>query len=298
MKFKGLKYFLIVFMMFSINAINVHAENNKIVDFTKKGKVSITLTESTTNTNVEGIEITLYKVADAVLKDNNNLSFQYVEGLEECKGNLNDLSDDSLINNINTCISENETQGISKVSNEEGFVSFTNIDLGLYLVKQTNNKDGYSVMDSYLVALPIVQDNEWVYEVTAAPKMDLVRLMDIVVKKVWNNSYSQIADSITVELLNDDEVVDTIILSEENNWTYTFSELEYSDSYSVKEIDVPNGYVPTYQQNENIYTITNTDTLAQTGFVVWKIQVLAIIGIVLIIMGLGVSKIKRYEKNK
>ena len=44
----------------------------------------------------------------------------------------------------------------------------------------------------------------------------------------------------------------------ENNWEYTWEQIEASDEYNVKEINVPEGYTPTYKQIANTFIITNS----------------------------------------
>lgn len=45
------------------------------------------------------------------------------------------------------------------------------------------------------------------------------------------------------------------------------------------------GFTATYQQNEYVFTVTNTATLIQTGQLIWPIPVLALIGVLLIAAG-------------
>ena len=153
-------------------------------------------------------------------------------------------------------------------------------------------------IEPYLIMLPIVSNNKFVYDIDATPKLGLIRLMDINVKKVWNSSYNKISNEITVLLLNNNQEVDRVILNEENNWSYTFSNLEFSDDYQVLEEDVPTGFVATYQKQDNTFIITNTDTLAQTGFITWKIQVLVVVGIFFILIGILLGKVQNNEKDK
>ena len=120
--------------------------------------------------------------------------------------------------------------------------------------------------------------------------------MDITVEKKWD-----IADSstqpkeVTIELLKDGEVIDTVVLNDENNWTYTWYQIEESDTYSVKEKDVPSGYTDTYRQEDNKFIVTNTKTLVQTGQNIIFIEILLSFGIILIITGLILNKRNKYE---
>ena len=85
--------------------------------------------------------------------------------------------------------------------------------------------------------------------------------IDITVNKVWDddqNAYQSRPESITVHLYANGILSQTITLTEENNWSYTFVDLaKYSNGvfieYTIVEDEVP-GYTTTY----NGFTITNT----------------------------------------
>ena len=68
---KKIKY-LTILLLLLISPISVKAD---IVDFNKKGTITIELIESTDNNKVSDAEITIYKLADAI-DLNNNLSFK------------------------------------------------------------------------------------------------------------------------------------------------------------------------------------------------------------------------------
>ena len=91
------------------------------------------------------------------------------------------------------------------------------------------------------------------------------------VTKVWddqNNNDRKRPTSIQVQLMYDGNVYDTVTLSETNHWTYTWTELpKYSDVaanteyvYTVKEVDVPAGYIVSYvKKNASGTTVTAED---------------------------------------
>ena len=87
---------------------------------------------------------------------------------------------------LNKCIENLELSSITKTTNKDGFVKFDNLQLGLYLVKQTNKVEGYSNIDPFLVAIPKEENNMWIYDIKATPKTDVIRLIDIIVEKKWD----------------------------------------------------------------------------------------------------------------
>ena len=150
--------------------------------------------------------------------------------------------------------------------------------------------------------IPKVIDNKWEYDIKATPKTDIIRVMDIHVRKVWNTSNNNtnhginLPKSITIELLLNDEVVDTIKLSNENEWKHTWIDLPKSDSYTVCEINVPKGWTVTYQKEDNSFIVTNTSTLVQTGQMLWIVLLIGMIGVIFIIASLVYDKVS-HEQN-
>ena len=173
---KYLKYLFMLIMLFSID---VYADNYS-VDFNKKGKLNIALTDKEENKAIEGAELTLYKIANVSEKDY-HLFYEYVDKIT-CNASLDNLESSTLTNEINSCLND-DIIVTKKITNKDGIVLFDNLDLGLYLVKQTNKVKGYSTINSYLITIPKVVDNKFTYEISSKPKTDILRLIDINVKK-------------------------------------------------------------------------------------------------------------------
>lgn len=89
------------------------------------------------------------------------------------------------------------------------------------------------------------------------------------VTKTWSDEgYTQRPASVTIELLRNGEKIDSMELSDANNWQGSFENLEKKDAsgrayaYTINEVEIP-GYVttisdPTINGNEYSYTVTNT----------------------------------------
>ena len=83
----------------------------------------------------------------------------------------------------------------------------------------------------------------------------------LTVKKVWKiGNGGTPADSIRVQLLRDGRHYATVTLSEENNWTYTWSRLDDWYHWTVAEVEVPEGFTSHITSNGRIWTITNSDS--------------------------------------
>ena len=80
----------------------------------------------------------------------------------------------------------------------------------------------------------------------------------LTVHKVWDdNKYPERPESITVQLLRDDELYAKVILNEGNQWTHTWSRLSKKGTWTVRE-EVPEGYEVSYKTEDNLVFITNT----------------------------------------
>ena len=293
MSIKKIKYLIIICLLFVSNILPVKAD---ILDFEKTGTIELTLKESTEQTPIKDLEITIIEIASAT-SENHNLVFTYHENIENCEVDLSNLSNEDSVYELEKCIKNIELPTQTKLTDTEGKILFDELRLGIYLVKQTNEVEEYSNIDPFLVMIPEVEDNKWIYDIKAKPKTDIIRVMDITVEKIWNDSSNLEThpDSVTIELYKGQELIDTINLNEENNWTYTWNRIPKSDGYSVKEKNVPIGYTDTYRQENNKFIVTNTKTLVQTGINIIAIELLSILGILLILVGLIITKRKKYE---
>ena len=122
--------------------------------------------------------------------------------------------------------------------------------------------------------------------------------VDLTVKKVWVGDEDKLEnrpDSVGVTLYNGSTAVETVWLGDWNNWKYTWSELDGSGTWSVLEIQIPDGYTPSYSTNGNVVTITNTATLIRTGQLNWPIPVLGTLG--LLFLAYGAYTVFRRRKN-
>lgn len=262
-------------------------------DADRLGSISVTLMNQDGKTPIAGAELSLYYVASVELNSNNNLSYTFTNTFEDCGCALDDPA---LSVKLDAFVAEHAVSAVKLATDRYGKANFTNVSLGLYFVKQTGASAGYARSTSFLVAVPQQNASGYVYDVTAAPKTDVVRLADITVRKVWNTgAASQAANSVTVQLLRNGSVVETATLNEQNHWQITYPNMPQSDLYSIVEVNVPKGFTATYSQSGYVFTVTNTASLAQTGQLVWPIPVLAMAGLFLIVVGSIVLRKTRKE---
>ena len=128
-------------------------------------------------------------------------------------------------------------------------------------------------------------------------------------KKVWDNERDILEyrpDGIDVEIYLDGEVYETVNLNKDNDWTYQWNSDENGD-WNFKELDVPEQYEVAIKIGENNITITNRlrddvtgtpqpeppkddtttdEDIPQTGQLWWPVPVMAVVGVLLIVLGL------------
>lgn len=255
-----------------------------VVDFNKTGSISIDLIDDDTSKPISGVSVSIYKIAN-VSEKNHNLYYEY-ESDVDCTVDINKLDNENITNEIESCILNKDATS-TQISDSKGHIEFRNLDLGIYLIKHTDNvSDGYT-FNTFLLNIPMVVDNKFEYDINTTPKIELTKLFDIIVYKIWNNpKNNNIPSKVTIELIKNDIVIDTIELNKENNWSYTWKDMEMSDLYSVKEINVPKDYKVSYRvENNNVFYVTNTSTLIETGLQLWLIELLSILGVTFILVG-------------
>lgn len=283
-------FFMALCFIFTMS-INAFAED---FDPGRLGSITLTLFGQDGKTPVSGAELSVYYVATVELNKKGDLSYVFTKEFENCDAALNDPALSVVLEKF---VEENAVPVKKAVTDSKGKVTVGNLPLGLYFVKQTDSqKFGFSCM-SFLVTVPSKNNGKYIYDVNASPKTETVKLVDITVKKNWNvDETTKVPESVTVELLRDGVKVESVVLSEKNSWKATFYNMPASDSYSIKEVDVPKGFTASYSNRGYEFTVTNSASLIQTGQLIWPVPVLAMAGLILISTGTVVLK-KQRNKN-
>ena len=159
--------------------------------------------------------------------------------------------------------------------------------------------NGETVVLTVELEVPITLDNRYANRVGEVDwKFISEGLMDLTVVKKWagdSGSLSNRPKSVKMALYNGETVVETVVLNKDNNWTYTWTNLDTEGKWDVKESVIPEGYKATYKTKSNVITVTNTAILIQTGQLNWPILVLGSLGILMLAVGLLMM---RKRKNK
>ena len=289
-------------------------------------KPTLTLTYRDGKTALSGAKFSIYRVADADETGELTVRSEFDEFDLDIRGK-NDRRWREMAQTLESYVLRRElTPADSGKTDKTGMLTFPTqgktLAAGLYLVigeRHTQGGNGYDA-EPFFVLLPTqdLENNEWVYDVSANVKFGKTPVPDDgdtvtrKVLKVWDDDGAE--DSrpreITVELLRNGKVYDTVKLSEKNNWRYTWLDLDADARWSVTEKTV-SGYTVSITREGITFVVTNTKkpdrtdtpdtpvkpsnpskpsspakpTLPQTGAVWWHVEALALSGLVFLILG-------------
>jgi hypothetical protein len=192
------------------------------------------------------------------------------------------------------------------VTDQDGQVCFRALKPGLYLAttEQVIQHDWIYAFDSALVALPgLGTDGLWQYEVAvtskskAIPPAETDEEIAFKVLKLWkgDKGRSDRPQSIEVEIFRDGVSYQTVILSEENHWTFSWFAKDDGATWKVVERNVPTGYTMMVEERETSFVLINTrppdkPDIPQTGDttnIMLYFVLMNVSGIMLIILGIA-----------
>ena len=201
-----------------------------------------------------------------------------------------------------------------------GQAYFAQLTPGLYLVGAVEVAQGELTcsFDATLVALPgLDTDGLWQYEATifakpqALPPIQPDENLQFTVLKLWkgDENHSDRPASIEVEIFRDGISVETVVLSSDNQWSYSWTTKDDGASWKVIERNVPTGYTMTVEQREGTFLLTNTKvpenpdqptpkppTTGDTANIMLYMILLYASGTMLLLLGI-VGKRKRHDET-
>ena len=261
------------------------------------------------------VPVKIYKVAD-VSKD-----FQYklTSSFEKSKLILNDIQ---TVNEWNVIRSTLETYILANgvkadfnaLTDSKGQACFDALKPGLYLAITERVAYGEKtyVFEPSLIALPgLGADGFWQYNVEVTSKFNVTSSDDddseieFKVLKLWkgDNAGKTRPSKIKIDIYRNGTIHETVTLSKENNWKFTWSAKNDGSDWKVVERNIPTKYTMTVEKRENSFVLTNTfdddvpndsnpPKTGDTSNVMLYIILMIVSGSMLIILGI-VGKRKR-----
>ena len=261
------------------------------------------------------VAVSVYKIADV------SSDFQYTltEAFEDSQLILNGIQTTGEWNVIRSTLEAyiliNGTQAdMEATTDESGKLSLDTLETGMYLIitghVEKNGTDYF--FDSALIALPgLGTDGLWEYDVAVNPKAQALppirpdETLELKVLKLWKGDENRTdrPGSVEVAIFRNGEHYQTVTLSGENNWSYSWSAPDDGASWVATERNVPAGYVLTTERRGNTFLLTNTlpseptepPKTGDSANILLYTAIMYLSGMLLILLGI-LGKRKAYEK--
>lgn len=170
---KKITSILTVIIMLCCFSSTVFADN--VPDLTMRGSIQITMRSG--DTYVPGGNLTLYKVGD-IYEDNGNYSFVLTDSFAGSGETLDDIQSAQLADDLARYAERDSIDGTNKEIDQNANITFTDLDLGLYLLVQEQAAEGYNKVSPFLVSVPMQENGAYVYDVDASPKVELEKVTE------------------------------------------------------------------------------------------------------------------------
>jgi len=331
----------LLLMVLCIAMLAVPAFAYARVDTAAETSLTINYVDDEREVALANMDIQIYKVlnmTDAVRFSATDAFAGYAE--------MMDLVDQAkwadLATNLAALIGQDDTLAptASGTTDENGQVKFETLTVGVYLVTGSQKSiGGYKYTPQpFMITLPLLlEDDTWAYDAEVDGKYSRSRIsrpddpnyVSRNVMKVWDDEGMEDLrpESVTVQLLCDGAVYDTVELNAENNWRKSWVRLDGDCEWTLIEVEVPENYTALVKQEGNTFVVTNTaesdeipddpvpgnpgkpgvdipdediplGDLPQTGILWWPVQMLTIIGILLFSAGWFVLRSGKKDGNE
>lgn len=144
---------------------------HEVPDASQPGSITVSMTYE--DEAVAGGTLTLYRVG-VVAEDDGNYSFALADEFAGSGVSLDHLDAAGLAESLAEYAASAGVGGASYAVGSDGVMSITGLELGLYLVVQTEAADGFEAVAPFLVSVPMYDEatGAYVYDVDATPKME------------------------------------------------------------------------------------------------------------------------------
>lgn len=255
-----------------------------------------------------GLEISIYRVASASSDGTFQLTAPFSGYPVRIHGISSQIEWDNTASTLLSYIAiDNIPAERTVTTGYNGTAVFSNLKTGLYLVKGVtgeNNSGIYTFKDFFLYLPTPNSDGTHTYDVEAIPKcVGVTPKTEYTVTKLWKDTgyTDKRPASVTVEILKDGVIQETVVLNADNNWTYTWYVPDGQGDWTVVEKYTPDGYTVTIAEKDTTFTITNTyktppTDVPKTGdtFPLWPwLMAMGGSGLLLILLGIHYSRRKK-----
>lgn len=158
-----------VLLLLSAMAMSISALEEP--DMSRTGSISIVMTYQ--EQPVPGGSLTLYRVADVHEENGADYSFRLTEEYADSQISLDSLDDSTVASSLAAYAKDMALTGTKKTIDQDGAITFSELELGLYLLVQEDPAKGYLAVSPFLVSVPAYKDGSYIYDVDGSPKLAL-----------------------------------------------------------------------------------------------------------------------------
>lgn len=157
---------LTVLLVLASSILSVAAHD--VPDLTRKGSITVVIDDD--DKVVPGGSLLVYKVGQ-IFEDDGNYGFELTKDFAASKLSLADVQSRTLAKDLDAYVKEKNIKGTGVKIGKDGKAKLEDMELGLYLVMQDEPAPGYYPVNSFLIALPTMEDGEYRYDVDGSPKV-------------------------------------------------------------------------------------------------------------------------------
>ena len=161
---------MLILTVLTLCLASVPAFAHDVPDPSRTGTIAATMTYD--DERVAGGLVTLYRVGD-VVSDDGNYGFELSGIFAQSGVSIDDLESADAAADLAAYAEDHGASGVTQAVASDGTVVFSNVEIGLYLMVQSEPADGYHAFDPFLVGMPLTEDGAYVYEIDASPKLEL-----------------------------------------------------------------------------------------------------------------------------
>lgn len=152
---------------------------------------------------------------------------------------------------------------VSKKTDENGFVNFNNLPLGIYLVQETATRNQVvKKVPDFVISLPFVdvESQRWVYDAYIYPKNETKYAKLRILKKNYKDNAPLSGAHFKVEGKDEDNnwityVTDTATATDGKTGAEAIKNLPVQTEYRITEIASPTGFILEDQDNDNVMNV-------------------------------------------
>lgn len=145
---------------------------HEIPDESRKGTITVEMEHN--GSAVTGGVLTAYRVGE-IQENDGNYRFGKTAAMEGFTEGYENIASAQLAEDVAAFVEQQKLPSYAAVKNENGKAVFSNLELGLYLIVQTESSSGYEPMKPFLVSVPMNEDGHYVYEISAEGKFQLTQ---------------------------------------------------------------------------------------------------------------------------